>query len=121
MLEVRPEAGALGFQPRYRRDSEICVPVGNCWKKGGYGEHDLRRKAHDFSGDFPSLVTELKAMREKWNIPAQFVQGLNSEDFYDEGSAATYLLWRYENYLRSKPGQQAPRLEWDTIVEPRTT
>jgi Protein of unknown function (DUF1524) len=87
-------------------------------KRADTGESDLRRKAREFSGDFQSLTAELKRMRDSWNIPALFDMGLDSEDFYGEDRAATYLLWRYENYLRRRPGQQTPALPWDTIVAP---
>jgi hypothetical protein len=87
-------------------------------KRADTGDADLRRKAREFCGDFRSLTAELKGMREWWNMPVLFAMGLDSEDFYNEDRAATYLLWRYENYLRTQPGKQAPRLQWDTIVAP---
>lgn len=87
-------------------------------KRSDTGESKLRELARDFSGDFDALSTELKQMLRGWDIPRSFAFNLDLENFYDWGNTATYLLWRYENHLRSKLGKQNPRLQWDTIVKP---
>ncbi len=76
--------------------------------------------ARDFSNDFPSLFNELCEMSHYHNMDSRFVTGLESADFYqNEGSDALYLLWRYENSLRSKSGQQQSLLSWRDFVDPR--
>jgi hypothetical protein len=82
------------------------------------GNNQMRRLARDFSGNYAALKMNLSELQNQWEIPTAFAFGLDSEDFYGFGRAATFLLWRYENYLRSRPGQQAPSLRWDTIVAP---
>lgn len=90
-------------------------------KRSDTGESELRRLAQSFSGDYESLTNRLNELRNEWDIPEYFELGLNSENFFEWGKVATYLLWKYENHLRSKTGKQVPRLQWDTIVLPAST
>ncbi len=76
--------------------------------------------ARDFIGDFPALFNQLSGMSNLHNLQARFEEGLDNAYFYfSEGSDAHYLLWRYENSLREKPGQIQPLLSWRDFVEPR--
>ncbi|MGH7389688.1 MAG: DUF262 domain-containing protein [Candidatus Rokuibacteriota bacterium] len=89
-------------------------------KRSDAGVSDLRVLARDFVGNFDELVKRLGELRNGWGIETDYVQGLNSPNFYDYDHAATYLLWRYENHLRSRQGQQWPRLSWTTLIAPAT-
>lgn len=88
-------------------------------KRSDRGSSELRRWASDFSGDFEVLVAGLDEMRNAGGIIENFDSNLNSEHLFEWwGSTITYLLWRYENYLRTRQGLQMPRLSWKTIVSP---
>ena len=88
-------------------------------KRSDRGTAELRLLARQFSGDFEGLVSRLGHMRDEGGIRENFELNLNSEHFFEWwGRPVTYLLWRYENYLRTKPGQQMPRLPWKTVVLP---
>ena len=78
----------------------------------------LRSLAKDFTGDFSALIEAVNSMVGWWSIPELFEFNLRVENFYARERTATYLLWRYENYLRGQPGRQFPRLGWRTIVDP---
>jgi hypothetical protein len=90
-------------------------------KRADTGEPVLRQRARDFQGDFHALISYLTEMRVGWDIPNAYTLGLNTENFFDWQRLATYMLWRYENYLRTQPGCQSPRLSWKTIVTPVST
>ena len=87
-------------------------------KRSGAGEPYLRKLARDFASNFEQLVKSVEEMDNWWGIPQQFPIGLRQEYFYSEGRVATYLLWRYENYLRSQTGNQWPKFDWRTVVDP---
>jgi Protein of unknown function DUF262/Protein of unknown function (DUF1524) len=87
-------------------------------KRADTGEPTLRQRARDFDGNFPSLMTYLAELCKGWDIPNSFAHGLETENFYDWQRLGTYMLWRYENYLRTQPGRQSPHLSWKTIVAP---
>lgn len=90
-------------------------------KRSDAGESKLRTVAHEFREDFEDLLKQLNEMRSQWDIAVYYEQGLDRANFYGYyGRAATYLLWRYENHLRRKPGQQWPRLSWKSLVLPET-
>ena len=77
--------------------------------------------ARDFAGDFMSLFKHIAWMSRDHNLDARFADGLDNSYFYQsEGSDAVYLLWRYENHLRSRPGKTQPTLKWRDFVEPRS-
>lgn len=87
-------------------------------KRSSTGEGDLRELAKEFTGGFTYLNEKLNNMRNGWDIPRSFAFNLDSENLYDWGYIATYLLWRYENHLRCQKAMQNPRLQWDTMVKP---
>jgi uncharacterized protein with ParB-like and HNH nuclease domain len=75
--------------------------------------------ARDFVGEFSELFKHLSNMSHWHNLDSRFATGLNNSRFYeDEGGDAIYLLWRYENYLRSQNGKQQPLLSWRDFVDP---
>ena len=88
-------------------------------KRADRGISELRRRANTFSGDFDQLIAGLDEMRRDPGILENFSSNLNSEHFFEWwGNNVTYVLWRYENYLRTIPGKQMPRLSWTTVVSP---
>lgn len=89
-------------------------------KRSDTGESTLRGLAVTFDGDFASLTKSIAAMATQWEIPKYLKVGLDTEDFYGWGGLATYLLWKYENHLRSQPGRQTARLEWATVTDPKS-
>jgi hypothetical protein len=78
--------------------------------------------ARDFDGNFARLFQDLAEMSRRHNLDARFKDGLDNSYFYQsEGSDALYLLWRYENHLRSsRPGKDQPTLKWRDFVEPES-
>ena len=81
---------------------------------------NFQTSARDFAGDFASLFQHLAGMSRWHNLDARFADGLDNSYFYQsEGSDAVYLLWRYENELRSQTGKIQPTLKWRDFVEPR--
>lgn len=81
------------------------------------GESALRRMANDFSGDFDAVVTELVEMRSRHRIPDRVLATLDDRDFYQLGRTARYVLWKYENHLRSLPGCKEQVLNWEALVQ----
>ncbi len=87
-------------------------------KRSDAGDAELRNQARDFSNDFAALAARIKEMTTWWSIPDAFARNINASDFYEAGRVATYVLWRYENYLRSRIGKQAPGLVWQDVAAP---
>jgi hypothetical protein len=87
-------------------------------KRSDAGDADLRIQAREFSGDFATLTARLNEMATWWSIPASFAFNLDAEDFYSYGPIATYILWKYENFLRSQRGRQSAALGWRTAAAP---
>lgn len=82
---------------------------------------NFQTSARDFAGDFAALSQHLAGMSRWHNLDARFSDGLENSYFYQsEGSDAVYLLWRYENDLRSQVGKIQPTLKWRDFVEPRS-
>lgn len=81
----------------------------------------FQTKARDFNGDFSGLFQHLVEISHAHNLDARFADGLDNSYFYQtERTDALYLLWRYENYLRSQPGKTQPTLKWRDFVEPQS-
>ena len=85
------------------------------------GESKLRGIANRFSGDFAELIAEIDRMRTDWNIPARLATALDDPDFYHGGRTARYVLWKYENHLRSQPGSREQLLSWKELVQDKST
>jgi len=73
-------------------------------KRADTGLPDFYKFARDFDTDYVELIKWLKELLSRWNIPKRYQETLNSPYFYDEGSDARYLLWKYENFLRKQAG-----------------
>lgn len=81
----------------------------------------LQIAARDFAGDFDRLHDTLAGICHGHELGKRFETGLDNAYFYQsEGKDAVYLLWRYENHLRKRPGCSHPLLSWRDFVEPRT-
>lgn len=85
------------------------------------GESALRRVANDFSGDFNAVVSELVVMRTRHRIPDRVLATLDDREFYQLGRTARYVLWKYENHLRSLPGCKEQLLSWKELVQSSNT
>lgn len=82
------------------------------------GQTTLYSKARDFHGDFQKLVNELKDMCKWYDLERRFEAGLQNPKIYEtDGPDVLYLLWRYENHLRRKTGQQHHQLSWRDYLE----
>lgn len=72
--------------------------------------------------DFKWLFEELTKMCSWWGIPERMNTNLQSPHFYNNSKpSALYILWRYENYLRSGNDNQNKwsKLSWRDIVMPK--
>jgi hypothetical protein len=112
------DAGHSNFERAVRTMERFAFRATVAQRRADAGESYLRKWANEFTGDFSTLIDAVNRMNEWWSIPELFEFNLRVEDFYARERTATYLLWRYENYLRGQPGRQFPRLGWRTIVDP---
>jgi len=76
--------------------------------------------ARDFSGDFNALCNYLHSASATWyDIQNRFSTAIDRPSLYKTHRAATrYILWRYENALRSIKGQAAQPLAWREYLRP---
>lgn len=67
------------------------------------GEHQLYSIARDFEGNFDDLKKQLKESIRNYAPDKEFKNKFYSESFYHDLNSTdrNYLLWKYENYLRS--------------------
>ena len=94
----------------------------------GYGLSSLRSDAglsklytlsRDFNGDFDKLFDDLYDMSYHYDIDKRCKDKIEWESFYKSNkSEAKYILWHYENYLRSQPGKQVEKLSWRHYMHP---
>lgn len=94
----------------------------------GYGLSNLRSdaglssiylKARDFDGGYQDLFTFLYSMSYKYDVQNRFERGLEIASLYlSNRRSAQYLLWKYENYLRSQPGKKVEHLSWEQYLSP---
>jgi hypothetical protein len=74
-------------------------------KRSDTGLSTLYAQARDFRGDFDALMDLLRHFNTSyWDVERQFHQQLESPNFYWQRRDALYLLWKYENHLRSSRG-----------------
>lgn len=112
------QSNSLQFNTTVRLMESFACRAAIAGKRSSTGDSLLRNLARDFTGDFKTLDSSLDKLRNDWDIPRLFALNLDSENFYQWESIATYVLWRYENYLRSKTGQQSGRSSWEEFVRP---
>jgi len=113
------KAYALDKAPA-KSDFKLACRLMEVYAMRGFGMSNLRsdaglptlyRQARDFSGVFKSLHGFLHTISYQHDIPRRFENGLDSPALYDNNRRdAQYLLWRYENHLRSQPGKQVGHL-----------
>ncbi|MBW7893733.1 MAG: DUF262 domain-containing protein [Opitutaceae bacterium] len=83
------------------------------------GQSSFYGYAKEFQGDFDSLFCYLHGARSWYDIPNRFAAALDRPSLYHANKSATrYLLWRYENSLRTVPGQKAQPLAWRDYLRP---
>ena len=82
------------------------------------GKKDLYILARDFEGDFGGLEAELRRFSgaAPWNVEQRFLSGLGDPLFYNQSGDARYLLWKYENWLRSQPGNHYSKISWREYI-----
>jgi hypothetical protein len=84
------------------------------------GRSKFYRIAWEFDGRFDDLYTELiETASSWWDIENRFLNGLHYPNFYIvfHGSRdGKYLLWKYENHLRSQPGSHFPKISWQDFL-----
>ena len=80
----------------------------------------LYAKARDFTGDFKDLNDLLFSMSSWWDMENRFSNSIDSSTFYNQNRIdATYILWRYENCLRSQIGRKVEHLSWKHYLKPK--
>lgn len=94
----------------------------------GYGLGNLRADAgltslyvrsRDFVAGFPELFHFLHDICYWYDIENRFVAGLDRRALYRSNRRdAQYLLWRYENELRSQQGRAVEKLGWRNYLQP---
>lgn len=94
----------------------------------GYGLSNLRSDAglnsiytrsRDFQGDFTALHGFLHGISHWYDVQNRFVSGLQRRNLYRSNRKdVQYLLWRYENHLRSQTGKAVEKLGWRAYVHP---
>lgn len=95
----------------------------------GYGISSLRADAglpslytlsRNFDGtDFKSLFDSLHGFSFRYDIQNRFAAGLDYRGLYDSNRRdVQYLLWRYENHLRSQTGRAVEKLGWRNYLQP---
>ncbi|HCI7192728.1 TPA: DUF262 domain-containing protein [Acinetobacter baumannii] len=84
------------------------------------GLSTLYAKARNFTGDFKELHNLLFSISYWWDMENRFKNSIVSPTFYNQNRIdATYILWRYENFLRSIKGQRVEHLSWKHYLMPK--
>ena len=83
------------------------------------GLSSLYLKAKEFDQNFEALFSHLHAMCYWYDIEERFLAGLDRPNIYKSNKRdIRYLLWRYENDLRSQRGKQVGTLLWKQFLFP---
>lgn len=84
------------------------------------GLSTLYASARDFKGDYKELQDLLFSMSSWWDMENRFSNSIKSPTFYNQNRIdATYILWRYENHLRSQTGRKVEHLSWKHYLKPK--
>lgn len=84
------------------------------------GLSTLYASARDFKGNYKELQDLLFSMSSWWDMKNRFTNSIESPTFYNQNRIdATYILWRYENYLRSQTGRKVEHLSWKHYLKPK--
>lgn len=93
----------------------------------GYGISNLRADGglstlYTLSRDFLTFESLNKALYEMcywYDLDKRFLNGLDTANIYKSNrSDVQYLLWKYENFLRSQTGSKQPHLSWQDYLQP---
>lgn len=111
-----------------KRDFKLACRLMEVYAMRGYGISNLRSDAgqtslfthtRDFYGNFATLHTFLHSMSTWYDIVNRFNAGLNRSSIYSSNRKdVQYLLWRYENHLRSETGKATQHLGWRQYLQP---
>lgn len=83
------------------------------------GQSTLYKEARAFEGDFTTLLNKLYDLSFEYDIENRFTAGLDSAVLFRNNRPDTqYLLWRYENHVRSQTGKQTSKLNWKQFLSP---
>ena len=114
-----------------KKDFELCCRLMEVYAMRGYGLSNLRADAglsqfythaRDFDGVFADLQNFLHSISYWYDIQNRFEGGLNRAGLYHSNRRdAQYLLWRYENHLRSQTSKASEHLGWRQYLYPRDT
>ena len=96
----------------------------------GYGISSLRSDAglsslyletRNFNGNFQNLHTYLHSMSNWYDIQVRCESGLDRPSLYRNNRRDTqYMLWCYENHLRSQTGKKQGHLPWKQYLFPKS-
>lgn len=88
-------------------------------RRSDYKVGKLETLARDFNGDFHQLATDIAGLTDAIADSDELEANLRYADFYNsEKNLARYVLWRYENSLRAKAGNQWSSLSWADVRAP---
>lgn len=114
-----------------KKDFQLCCRLMEVYAMRGYGLGNLRSdaglpqcytRARNFDGVFAGLHNFLHSISYLYDIQNRFKDGLNRAWIYRSNRKdAQYLLWRYENHLRSQTGKAAEHLGWRQYLNSRDT
>lgn len=112
-----------------KNDFNLVCRLMEIYAMRGYGLSNLRADAgistlyiyaRDFEGDFSGLCGNLKALSYEYSLESRHLEGLDSPFLYlHNKKTAKYILWRYENHLRSQTGRQNGDLAWREYLFPK--
>ena len=113
----------------HKKDFRKALRLMEVYAVRGYGLSNIRsdaglsslyRKTREFSGDFDELNTYLHSMSYWYDLENRFCDGIDRAGFYRSNRRdAQYILWKYENHLRSQPGKKVEHLSWKQYLQPR--
>jgi hypothetical protein len=112
-----------------KREFRLTCRLMEVYAMRGYGISNLRAdagltslyvQARDFDGvSFTSLSDYLHGMSNWYDIQNRFETGLDRRAIYNSNRRdVQYLLWRYENHMRSRSGKAVEKLGWRNYLQP---
>jgi hypothetical protein len=118
----------LDASPRMN-DFRLACRLMEVYAMRGYGISNLRAdagltslytRARDFGGGgFVDLFNFLHGICHWYDIQNRFESGLDRQYIYRSNRRdVQYLLWRYENHMRSQPGKAVEKLSWRNYIQP---
>lgn len=112
-----------------RRHFRLTCRLMEVYAMRGYGLSNLRAdagltslyvQARDFDGfSFSGLFDYIHGMCFWYDIQNRFEAALDRQTIYNSNRRDVhYLLWRYENHLRSQRGKAVEKLGWRNYLQP---